>query len=224
MATYSKFSYSVNLFFARKSVVALDPPLESNLFQSIMTFPFNVILGVAAVLVIGVVLAFTRKPARSNTLQVDLESQPTQADGAMPKFAREVNLEGHPVQMVEEEMPRSFESNKDGIVKLYNWFYRFAQWRLGGIANNITPRELVNVVSGRIPSEGASALKYIVTCFEIANYSKINLTEEMLGKCLKAVEMLKELVESGGSRGSDDVIELDENSSVPSSDILSARA
>jgi hypothetical protein len=126
--------------------------------------------------------------------------------------------------MVEEEMPRSFESNKDGIVKLYNWFYRFAQWRLGGIANNITPRELVNVVSGRIPSEGASALKYIVTCFEIANYSKINLTEEMLGKCLKAVEMLKELVESGCSLVSDDVIELDENSSVPSSDILSARA
>ena len=204
--------------------MALDPPLESNLFQSIMTFPFNVILGVAAVLVIGVVLAFTRKPARSNTLQVDLESQPTQADGAMPKFAPEVNLEGHPVQMVEEEMPQSFESNKDGIVKLYNWFYRFAQWRLGGIANNITPRELVNVVSGRIPSEGASALKYIVTCFEIANYSKINLTEEMLGKCLKAVEMLKELVESGCSLVSDDVIELDENSSVPSSDILSARA
>ena len=204
--------------------MALDPPLESNLFQSIMTFPFNVILGVAAVLVIGVVLAFTRKPARSNTLQIDLESQPTQADGAMPKFSREVNLEGHPVQMVEEEMPRSFESNKDGIVKLYNWFYRFAQWRLGGIANNITPRELVNVVSGRIPSEGASALKYIVTCFEIANYSKINLTEEMLGKCLKAVEMLKELVESGCSLVSDDVIELDENSSVPSSDILSARA
>jgi len=189
-----------------------------------MTFPFNVILGVAAVLVIGVVLAFTRKPARSNTLQVDLERQPTQADGAMPKFAREVNLEGHPVQMVEEEMPRSFESNKDGIVKLYNWFYRFAQWRLGGIANNITPRELVNVVSGRIPSEGASALKYIVTCFEIANYSTINLTEEMLGKCLKAVEMLKELVESGCSLVSDDVIELDENSSVPSSDILSAHA
>lgn len=221
MATYSKLSYSVSLYFARISVVALDPPLESNLFQLIVTFPFNVILVVAAVLVVGTVLAFTRKPARSNTLNVDVESQPIQKAGVvMPKFTREVYLEGHPVQVVqvvEEEIPRSFEGNKDGIVKLYNWFYRFAQWRLGGIANNITPREFVNVVSGRIPSEGASALKYFVTCFEIANYSKINLTEEMLFKCLKAVEVLKDLIEGGSSRVSDDVIEIDETSSVLSS-------
>ena len=228
MATYSKLSYSVKLYFARKSVVALDPPLESNLFQLVSTFPFNVILAMAAVLVVGTVLAFTRKPARSNTPKVDVEIQPTQkADGAMPKFTREVNLEGHPVQvvqMVEEEMPRNFESNKDEIVNLYNWFYRFAQWRLGGVADNITPREFVNVVSGRIPSEGASALKYFVTCFEIANYSRINLTEEMLFKCLKAVEVLKDLIDGGSSRVSDDVIELDETSSVLSSHNLSARA
>lgn len=218
MATYSKLSYSVSLYFARISIVALDLPLESTLFQLIMTFPYNVILVVAAVLVVGTVLAFTMKPARSNTLDVDVESQPMQkADGAMPKFTREVYLEGHPVQVVEEEIPRSFEGNKDGIVKLYNWFYRFAQWRLGGIADNITPREFVNVVSGRIPSEGASALKYFVTCFEIANYSKINLTEEMLFKCLKAVEVLKDLIEGGSSRVSDDVIEIDETSSVLSS-------
>ena len=217
MATYSKLSYSVSLYFARISV-ALDPPLESNLFQLFMTFPYNVILVVAAVLVVGTVLAFTRKPTRSNTLDVDVESQPMQkADGAIPKFTREVYLEGHPVQVVEEEIPRSFEGNKDGIVKLYNWFYRFAQWRLGGIADNNTPREFVNVVSGRISSEGASALKYFVTCFEIANYSKINLTEEMLFKCLKAVEVLKDLIEGGGSRVSDDVIEIDETSSEFSS-------
>ena len=225
MATYSKLSYSVNLYFARKSIVALDLPLESNLFQLVMTFPFNVILVVAAVLVVGTVLTFTRKPARSNTPKVDAESQPKQkADAVKPKFEREVNLEGHPVQVVEEEIPRSFEGNKDGIVKLYNWFYRFAQWRLGGIADNITPREFVNVVSGRIPSEGASALKYFVTCFEIANYSKINLTEEMLLKCLKAVEVLKDLIEGGSSRVSDDVIELEEPSSVLSSHNLQARA
>ena len=218
MAIYSKLSYSVNLYFAWKSVDALDLPLESSLFQIIMTFPFNVILVIAAVLVVGIILAFTRKPARSNTPKVDVESQPTQkAGGAMPKITREVNLEGHPVEVVqgvEEEIPRSFEGNKDGVVKLYNWFYRFAQWRLGGIADNITPREFVNIVSGRIPSEGTSALIYFVTCFEIANYSKINLEEEMLLKCLKAVEVLKDLIEGGSSRVSDDVIELTETSPV----------
>jgi hypothetical protein len=202
-------------------MVALDLPLESNLFQLIMTFPFNVILVVSAVLVVGIILSFTRKPTRSNTLKVNVESQPIQKeDGVKPKFKPRVNLEGHPVQMaqaVEEEIPRSFEGNKDGIVKLYNWFYRFSQWRLGGIADNITPREFVNVVSGRIPSEGASALKYLVTCFEIANYSKINLAEEMLSKCLKAVEVLKDLIEGGSTRVSDDVVELEETSSVLSS-------
>ena len=201
--------------------MALDPPLESNLFQLLMTFPFNVILALAAVLVVGTVLAFTRNPTRSKTPKVDMESQSMQkANGAIPKITREVNIDGHPVhgvQAVEEDMPRSFEGNKDGIVKLYNWFYRFAQWRLGGIADNITPREFVNVVSGKIPSEGASALIYFVTYFEIANYSKINLTEEILFKCLKAVEVLKDLIEGGSSCVSDDVLELDEPSSVISS-------
>jgi hypothetical protein len=186
-----------------------------------MTFPFNVILVVAAVLVVGTVLAFSRNPARSNTQNVDVESQSRQkANGAIPKITREVNLEGHPehvVQVVEEDIPRSFEGNKDGIVKLYNWFYRFAQWKLGGIADNITPREFMNVVSGRIPSEGTSALIYFVTYFEIANYSKINLTEEILFKCLKAVEVLKDLIEGGSSCVIDDVMEFNETSSAISS-------
>jgi len=221
MAAYSIPSYTAG---ARAPAVALGLPLESSLFQLVTTFPFNVILAMAAVLVVGTVLAFTRKPARSNILKVDMESQPArEAEGGVPKFTRGVYSESHPVQVV-EEMPRNFDSNKEGIVKLYNWFYRFTQWRLGGIVGNITPREFVNVVSGMIPSEGASALKYFVTCFEIANYSKINLTEEMLFKCLKAVEVLKDHIESEGSRVSDDVIELDENSSVLSSYNLSARA
>lgn len=212
MAAYSLPSYTMGLHVLWKSAVALDLPLESSLFQLVVTFPFNVILVMAAVLVVGSVLAFTRKPASSSLPVVDVESQTTSKDGGEePKFTCKDYTENHPAQVI-EEIPRSFEGNKDGIVKLYNWFYRFAQWKLGGIANNMTPMEFMSIVSGRIPSEGAPALKYLVMSFEIAQYSKINLTKEILFKCSKGVEMLKDLIEGGGSHESDDIVVLDEAS------------
>jgi hypothetical protein len=215
MTVYSIPSYTAGLHFTRKSAVALDLPLESSLFQLVLTFPYNVILAMAAVLVVGTVLAFTRKPAHSNP-KVDVESQTTPKDVVEePKYTPEGYMENHPAQAVEEEIPRSFEGNKDGIIKLYNWFYRFTQWKLGGIADNMTPREFMSIVSGRIPSEGAPALEYLVTSFEIANYSKVNLTEEILFKCSKGVEVLKDLIEGGGSHASDD-LELDETTLAPS--------
>jgi hypothetical protein len=213
MAAYSIPSYTMGLHALWKSAVALDLPLESSLFQLFVTFPFNVIMAMAAVLVVGTVLAFTRKPARSNIPVVDAESQTTPKDGGEePEFTRKDYMENHPAQVVEEEIPRSFEGNKDGIVKLYNWFYRFAQWKLGGIANNMTPMEFMSIVSSRIPSEGAPALKYLVMSFEIAQYSKINPTKKILFKCSKGVEILKDLIEGGGSHVSDDIAVLDEAS------------
>ena len=213
MAAYSIPSFTMGLHFTSKSAVALDLPLESGLFQLIVTFPFNVILAMAAVLVVGTVLAFTRKPARSSLPVVEVESHTTpKKGGEAPKFTRKDYTENHLAQVVEEEIPRSFEGNKDGIVKLYNWFYRFAQRKLGGIVNNMTSMEFMSIVSGRIPSEGAPALKYLVKSFEIAQYSNINPTKKMLFKCSKGVEMLKDLIESGGSHVSDDSVLLDEAS------------
>ncbi len=211
MAAYSIPSYTVGLHFTWKSAVALDLPLESSLFQLVLTFPYNVILAMAAVLVVGTVLAFTRKPARSSIPDVESQTMPKDG-GEESKFARKGYMENHPAQVVEEEIPRSFEGNKDGIVKLYNWFYRFAQRKLGGIVNNMTSMEFMSIVSGRIPSEGAPALKYLVKSFEIAQYSNINPTKKMLFKCSKGVEILKDLIESGGSHVSDDIVVLDEAS------------
>ena len=215
MVAYSLHSAMVSLHFAWESAVAISLPLDSSLFQLALTFPFNVILAMAAMLVVGIILALTRKPARSNKEKGEVKNKPTrEAKGETPKFTGGDNSEGNPVRVVEEEIPRSFEGPKDGVVKLYNWFYSFAQWRLEGIAENLTPREFLSVVSGRIPSEGSLALEYLVTSFEIANYSKTDLTEEILSKCLKGVEVLKDLIEGGGSRVADDAIELDEASIV----------
>jgi hypothetical protein len=201
------------LYFARKLEVELSLPLETSLLQLVMTFPFNVLLAMTVVLIVGIIRIFTRKPTRINHPMIDLERQPAQkAEEEVSILARGANVKGS-MQMVEKEIPRSFKGSKEGILKLYNWFYRFAQGRLGGIADNMTPRELMRVVSGRIPSQGALPLEYLVTSFEIANYSKIKPTIEMQSKCLNSVEVLKDLIEGGDSLMSDDDIEVDELSS-----------
>ena len=160
--------------------VALRPPSKSELLQAVSTFPFNVILAMAAVLVIGTVFAFTRKPVRPNIPRADDVIQP--------------------MQEAEEEIPRGFEDYRDGIGKLYNWFYGFTQRKFEGIADNMTPREFMRTVLSRIPSDEALTLEYLVTIFEITNYSDSKLTKEMYDRSLRAVELLKDLIESGSSK------------------------
>ena len=213
MAIYSKLSSAVSLYFMRKIAVALSLPLESSLLQLVITFPFNVLLAMAVVLIVGIVRIFTRKPTRINDSMVDLEKQSTQeAEQEVSILARGANLKGHN-PMKEKEMPRSFKDSKKGVIELYNWFYRFSQRRLGGIADNMTPRELLSVVSGRIPSQGALPLEYLVRSFEIAMYSESKPTKEMQSKCFESIVVLKGLIEGGNSRMSDDDQKVDAFSS-----------
>ena len=215
MGVYTKLaitgvSYS---FFEIASTLRL--PLEPELLRIITTFPFNVILAMTAFLVVGIILAFTRKPTRSKKADVDVNGQPTQkVEEEMHHFVQGADVVSRPAQEVEEEMPRRFEDYKGGVVKLYNWFYGFTQRRLRGITDNMTPREFESVVLGGIPSDGAPALEYLVTSFEIANYSDFKLTKEMVDKSLRAVEVLKNLIENGSSHVSDYDLNNDEASSV----------
>jgi len=212
MAVYTKPSSIIGSYFAKKIVIALSLPLESSLLKLVTTFPFNVILALTAVLIVGIIRIFTKKPRRLTSLLVDAESQPAHETAVeVSKLVPGTNLKRH-MQMGEEEMPRSFKGDKDGIVKLYDWFYRYARWKLEGISDNMTPREFMSVVSGKVPPQGALPLEYLVTSFEIVTYSKITPTREMQSKCLNSVEVLKDLVESGDSRLSDDVNDADERS------------
>ena len=209
MAVYFKPSSAVGLYFMRKIAIALSLPLESSLLQFVLTFPFNVILGMAVVLMVGIVRIFTRKTTRINDSIVDMEIQPAQeAEEEVSILTRGANIKG-PKQMVEKEMPLSFKGSTEGVIELYNWFYCFSQRRLGGFGDNMTPREFMRVVSDKIPSQGDLPLEYLVTSFEIAKYSKIKPTKEMLSKCLNSVEVLKGLIEGGDSRMSDDDKEVD---------------
>ena len=182
--------------------VTQDLPSKSELLQLILTFPFNVILGMAMILVVGTVLTFTRKPAGNPRKKGDAISKTTEVEGEVPQQIR-AGAVNHPAYEFEEEMPRHFEDYKDGVVKLYNWFNRFTQSRFGEITDSMTPREFKRAVLGRLPSDDDSALEYLVTSFEIANYSDSKLTKELLDKTFKAVELLKGVIERGSS-GEDD--------------------
>jgi len=200
MGVYTKHTLTGGSYSLLEVEETLRMPLTPELLQIITTFPFNVILAVTAFLVIGTILAFTRKPTRPKKANVDVNSQPMQKlDREMPHSVKEANMVGRAAQEVEEEIPRRFEGNKDGVVKLYNWFHRFAQRRLNGITDNMTPREFESVVLGMIPSEGVSALEYLVMSFEIANYSDFKITKEIVEKSLKAIEVLRNLIENGSS-------------------------
>jgi hypothetical protein len=59
----------------------------------------------------------------------------------------------------------------------------------------MTPREFQQALAGKIPSSGASALEYLVTSFEIADYSTSRPTKEMYDKCFKAVEILRGMMQ-----------------------------
>lgn len=216
MGVYTKLAITGGSYSFFEVASTLRLPLEPELLRMITTFPFNVILAMTAFLVIGIILAFTRKPSRSKKADVDVNSQPTQkVNEGMPHSVQGADVENRPAQEVEEEIPRRFENYKNGVVKLYNWFYRFTQRRLRGITDNMTPREFESVVLGGIPSDGAPALEYLVTSFEIANYSDFKLTKEMVDKSLRAIEVLKDLIENGSSSVHNHDLTDVESSSIP---------
>ena len=200
MIVYAKHALAGVSYSLLEVEETLRIPPAPELLQMITTFPFNVILAITAFLIIGTIIAFTRKPARSKKANVDVNGQPMQkVNEKMHHSVQEANMVGRLAQDVEEEMPQRFNGNKDGIVKLYNWFYRFAQRRINGITDNMTPRELESVVIGMISSDGVPALEYLVTSFEIANYSHFKITKEMVDKSLRAIEVLRNLIENGSS-------------------------
>jgi hypothetical protein len=151
--------------------VRIPPTPKPSVFMIITTFPYNVIIFTGFAAVIGSVLVLTRK--------------------------KESIAQSAKVKEIEEEMPRDYENYKDGIVKLFNWFYARSRRRLEGIDDSLTPREFQDAVLPGIPEKGESALEYLVTAFEIADYSASNPSQEMYEKSLAAVELLGGMIERG---------------------------
>jgi transglutaminase-like putative cysteine protease len=150
--------------------VSLPPP-RHGILTMITTFPYNVILAAGAAVSIGVVILLTRKREQPLIPRVAVE----------PRYDLEVD----------EELPLSFRDYKEGIMKLFNRFYASAQRRYDDVVDSMTAREFQRSLLARIPSDGATALEYLVTAFEIADYSTSRPSKEVYEKCLAAVEMLR---------------------------------
>jgi hypothetical protein len=152
--------------------------------------------------------------------------EPQTLNGVMDNLAKSsgsnnVDMISSPIEIVVGEIPRIFKGNREGIISLYNWFYQFAKINLGGINANMTPQEFLTLVSSKLPSKGIKPLEYLVRCCEIANYSKIEPTNEMNSKCLESVELLKTLIDGDDSKKVDEDTESVELSSeLLSQDVL----
>ncbi|MBQ04913.1 hypothetical protein CL673_09480 [Candidatus Bathyarchaeota archaeon] len=151
--------------------IRILPSLKPSVFMFITTFPYNLIIFIGFAVVMWSVLTLTRK--------------------------KEAIAQTAVVEEVEEEIPREYGDYKEGIVKLFNWFYTRSRRRLVGIDDSLTPREFQDAVLPGIPENGRPALEYLITAFEIADYSASNPSQEMYEKSLAAVELLGGMIEYG---------------------------
>jgi hypothetical protein len=152
--------------------VSMRLPPQTSLLQVLTTFPYNIILMAAgAMVLVGAVVVLSRKGRRPIQL-----TRKEEAESELEEI---------------DEGPLVYENYKEGIVKLFNRFYRKNQRMYSEVTGSMTPREFQDALLRRIPPNGAQALDYLVTAFEIADYSISRPTKEMFDKCVKAVEILE---------------------------------
>jgi hypothetical protein len=161
--------------------VEAPPPSKPGIMEMLTIFPYNAILvGMCTTLMaVAVVVAGRRK-------QSDL---PEEVSETTPPF---------------EEGPLTFDSYKEGVVKLFNRFFAYAKRRYEGIEDWMTPREFQGRLVKEIPEGGQFALDDLVTAFEIADYSEAPMAQEDFEMCRASVDLLKELMENGGGGKEED--------------------
>ena len=149
--------------------VSLPPTPKPGILQIITMYPYNVMIATGAAVIIGSVILLTRR-----------REQPTLTT-SLPELY--------------DEGPLTFSDYKEGVVKLFNRFYARSQRRYKEIKDSMTPREFQVVLLGKMPERGGPALDYLVTAFEIADYSTTIPNQEIYDKCHAAVELLNGLME-----------------------------
>jgi len=153
--------------------VSIPPAPKPSIFMIITTFPYNVIVFAAVTVIVGAVLVMTQRKERADETRPEAE------------------------EPFDDEIPLQYQDYKEGVVRLFNWFYARSRWMYDGIEDSMTPREFQAAVEGNIPDRGTPALEYFVTAFEIADYSASKPSQEMYEKSLGAVTLLKELMDHG---------------------------
>jgi hypothetical protein len=146
---------------------------EKGLLALLMSFPYNILIVVAlgGVLGLGIVMSSKGKPAE---LLIEVMREPK------PGF--------------DEDLPLTFDTYEEGIVKIFNRFFNTAQRIYPQIDDSLTPREFESFILAKIPRGSEFALDDLVTSFEIAEYGNMRLGKEDFERCMATVELLVELV------------------------------
>jgi len=152
--------------------VLLRPQADTGLLALITSFPANLIIFTSGLAVIGIVYIYTQKKTQK-----------------MPAIPEEEEYDDE-----DYTIPITYSDYKDGVVKVFNRFYRKNRRRYKNVTKSMTPREFQYTILKKIPKKGESALEYLITAFEIADYSLGRPTKDMFDKCQKAVEVLDGLM------------------------------
>ena len=96
----------------------------------------------------------------------------------------------------EDDVPLTYTSYEEGVVKLFNRFYITMQRIYPEIEDTMTPREFEATLIDRIPQDAYAALNDLVTNYEIAMYSNIPLTKDDFGRTTATIELVIELMKN----------------------------
>jgi hypothetical protein len=152
--------------------IILPPPEQPNILEMITIFPYNIMVVATATVLVGAAVLLIRKRRSSLGLE-----------------------EGRKKDEPEPEYPSSYDNYKDGIVKLFNYFFAYSKWKFDGIEDSMTPREFQFLILKKVSPKGTNALEYLVTAFEIADYSTSKPSKGEFDKCVAAVKQIKELID-----------------------------
>lgn len=145
-------------------------PRRGSPFKILLSFPNNIIIATAGVLIIAaIIMGRRRKEEVSEKMERAEEAEPL------------------------EDLPLTYDTYREGVVKLYNRLYLRAKRRYG-MGDNLTPRELQAFLLKEFPDGAAYPLEVLVSTFERANYGGVEPTLGEFERCKEAFDILIELL------------------------------
>jgi hypothetical protein len=151
--------------------VTVRPLIPQDIIKKTTLYPYNVALAAGVLIIVAAVVISRRRPS------------------ILPFTSEEIMVEE-----VVDELPSQFDDYKEAIVSIFNHYFRVCSRKYGDIDESMTPREFQRAMNPRIPPAAGPSLEYLVSSFEIADYSTFQPTEEMYRKCRVAYEEIIEVM------------------------------
>jgi transglutaminase-like putative cysteine protease len=158
--------------------VVVPPPSPNSILALLLGFPQNIIIAVSAAIGVGI---FASK--RSKKLEQEEVMEPR------------VKLpDPNPRIGYEDGIPLDYETYEEGVVKLFHRFYVSMQRKFPDIDDSMTPREFETLLMEKVPKNAYLALEDLVTSYEIAMFSNLQLSQEDFKRTNATIDLIIELI------------------------------